>query len=264
VQALLKDILFNLISKYITMKRNRFLCLIIVAISATNFCLCKEQGPSSLAPQDKVDTVVKDIPLDKNGKVVASYKYKNEIVSKLKIDTLENGFDSIQIRIWYGYAFKDTAQLVIVKNRNDKWSADLYTLLPSFNKNRNAIESINSLVLIKEPKSGWIKFMKELFDLQIMTLPDMDKIAPNIVIADGDGVVVEVSTKNQYRFYHYLEPSSIQDKLPQAKRMENILQHIEKELDFKRLRQSGNNVLKPLPLIPKKIKLEPVKRKESR
>src|SRR5215212_3032051 len=64
-----------------------------------------------------LDTVVKDIPLTYKGQLADYYYDKLKVEKKLQIDSsIHNGFDSLQIRLWYGYARTDSGQIVIIKN----------------------------------------------------------------------------------------------------------------------------------------------------
>lgn len=90
---------------------------------------CKHQNRYGSITNDKhsiADTLVKDIPLDKKGRPRSYYRNKGGVENKLGLQSLENGFDSLQIRIWYGYAFNDTSQLAIFKNSNGNWKGDFF------------------------------------------------------------------------------------------------------------------------------------------
>ncbi len=184
------------------------------------------------------DTVIKkDIPLDKKGSPRSYYRNKKAVEEKLGIATLENGFDSLQIRIWYGYAFNDSSQLIILKNVTGKWSGELFSLIYMMNQEGDSIESINKVIVNGEPKSGWKYLIEKIINLNILTLPDYHTLSDYNQTADGDAVIIEVSTKNVYRIYSYQEPHMFQDKHWQAKNMEQILGLIEEEFNFKRLRK---------------------------
>lgn len=182
--------------------------------------------------------IEKDIPLNKKGKPFLSYSYKNQIVQDLKLDRLENGFDSLQIRLWYSYSFKDTAQLIVIKKHDYKWKAELITFIyyiESDDKNLLRGEIINRIS--NKPKSDWNSFTKHLLDKGIMAIPDMHKLPDYPLIADGDGVAVEVADRKKYRYYSYQEPETVRKDIIQANRIEEIIEFIEEELDFVRIRK---------------------------
>lgn len=221
---------------------------------------CKDQvkNCSIMDSKNRIlsDSIIKDIPLNTKGNPVLSYLHKEYIANKLSLEKLENGFDSMQIRIWYGYAFKDTGQLVLFKNENNKWTSELLTLSFKVNENKDSVWSIGKTLSRRNPKSGWDNFIKKLLDYQILSLPDMSMIDENITIADGDAFTVEIATKKNYRFYQYQEPEMVEDRLWQAKNMNYILKLIEKEFEFKRLSNySDTGQLKKIEEI--KVEFEP-------
>jgi hypothetical protein len=60
---------------------------------------------------------VKEIPHYKNGQVDIFYHKTHLHFPKLKIDSLENGFDSLALRLWYHWSFEqDEIMLQIKKN----------------------------------------------------------------------------------------------------------------------------------------------------
>lgn len=204
------------------------------------------------------DSIIKDIPLNTNGSPVLSYLHKEYIANKLSLEKLENGFDSMQIRIWYGYAFEDTGQLVIFTNENNKWTSDFLTLSFNVNENKDSVWSIGKELLRRNPKSGWDSFIKKLLDYQILSLPDMAEIDENITIADGHAFTVEIATNNNYRFYQYQEPEMVKDRLWQAKNMSYILKLIESEFEFKRLSNYSDEI-QPKIIEEIKVEFEPFK-----
>lgn len=210
-----------------------FLC-IYFCISCDN----KTRTGGVLSIQNtQTDTVVKDVPLKRNGKFPAYYLNKPFVERQLGLNTLENGFDSIQIRIWYGYAFIDTSQLVILTNSNQEWVAELMTFqYYTENRNDSRIDA-NINVIKKEPSSGWSNFTEKLFSLNITELPDFSKVKNYQDLMDGDDVIIEVSTVNSYRIFSYKEPGYFKETVPEAKLMETILELVEYEFKFQRLRK---------------------------
>lgn len=200
-------------------------------------CCCNTRHESSYK-NSSVDTVTKEIPLTKKGKPDFFYKLIKQKAAQLKLDSLEKGYDSLQIRIWYDYSFLENQQLVVIKRVSQKWNCELYTLKVDWNDSSRYDKIISKIVIEKEPISGWDNFTKQLLDLKIMSLPDMRKVPGynEIIGADGNSFNVEIATKDKYRFYGYWEPGNF-SQYWQAKNMEDILRLIEREFDFKRLRK---------------------------
>ena len=182
------------------------------------------------------DTVTKEIPLDRSGKPRSYYRNKPILEQYLGLSSLESGFDSLQIRIWLGYAFKDSSQLIVLSNSKGKWIGQVYSLVYEMNSKGDSITNIMKEVKLAEPKSGWKYLIEKLFILNILTLPDYHSIHGYYQGADGDAVVIEVSTKNRYRIYAYHEPNTVRTKFSQAENVEKILELLEREFQFRRIR----------------------------
>lgn len=183
------------------------------------------------------DTVVKDIPRAANGDFLLFYSEKKAVENKLDIDKLENGFDSIQLRIWFGYLSCDTSQLITLRNINHNWSASVCSLIYRFNSSRTAIDSILKSCSNSVPASGWSFLAGKLTALQIPQLPDMDAIANYPLMTEGNGVVIEIATKTTYRTYSYAGLKiAAQNNIKEAKQLSDFIRVIEKELNFKTLR----------------------------
>jgi hypothetical protein len=208
-------------------------------LSSIFFCTlllsCKEQenAPIQNFPS-KIDTAVsfqKEIPTYEDGGVSIFYELKKQKEKQLKLDSLELGFDSLQIRIWYDYALLTNRELIVIKRTNGKWAADHYNLEVGWDAFKNTEKIKATEVKAVTPKSGWNNFINELLSLKIMTLPNMDDI-PGLVDGWTDGVTynVEIATNRQYRFYGYHLPDKFEDEFWQARNMTLILSLISTEL----------------------------------
>lgn len=215
----------------------KFLSSLLISYIICLLFSCNSPAKTNDSKTIKVQTIEKDINLNKRGDPPSYYLNKQIIEGKMGLMTLENGFDSIQIRIWYGYAFMDSAQMVILKKVNSQWSAELYSFIYNSNKSGDSVLSIDKSMEIRSPNCGWDSFTKQLFKFNITVLPDDSKIENYFEVMDGDGVVVEISTKYTYRIYSYKEPILYQAKIKEAHDMVQILNLIESEFNFKPLRK---------------------------
>lgn len=167
-----------------------------------------------------------------NGDVDLLYKLTQDKARQLKLDAIENGYDSIKIRVWYNYSLINNRKLLVLSNRNGVWSGTLYKMTVNWDPqiNKETIETIEKGQVV--PRTGWANFINKLYELQILTLPDMDDIQ-NLRDNWLDGVDynVEIATKNQYRFYEYHMPDKFQDEFWQAKNMMGILNLIQDEFE---------------------------------
>lgn len=184
------------------------------------------------------NAIKKDIPVNKKGKEIYAYTSTSKMASQLNLDSLELGFDSIQIRIWYGFSKSDSSQIFIIKNQNNKWSAESIILKYLWNDTMYESSISDTITKINYHTVNWSKFLKELFDLKITDLPDMDKIEgyKDIDGIDGNDCVVEIATQKKYRFYGYWYPGKFKDEYWQAGNMMRIIELIEREFSFRPLR----------------------------
>ena len=177
----------------------------------------------------------REIPKLKNGQLPTYYRNKHDIENMMGLPSVETGFDSLQLRIWYGYARTDSAQLIVLSKSRDKWSAQLYNFTYIRNAN-NKIKAITKKVTTGVPRQGWRQFSEKLFSFNITMLPDQSEINNYPDFADGDALIVEVATRNSYRIFSYKEPKLAQHQFKEADNVEQALALIEGQFDFKRLR----------------------------
>ena len=130
--------------------------------------------------------------------------------------------NDIEIRIWRGFGLSEL-EAVILKRNGSQWSAfhlQTDTSNPPFEKAQ--VEEL------KEPKSGWGKFWKQMNDQRLLELPDANEIDCDVSIIDGTVYVIEVNQNGTYRTYHY--ESGI-EKCLEAKQMDEISRIISLEFE---------------------------------
>ncbi len=182
-----------------------------------------------------IDKFRKEIPTWKDGDTDLFYNLSQQKAAQLKLDVLQNGYDSLQIRIWYNYPFTTLRKLFIIKRANSVWSATSYRMSVDWNPTNLTDSVMSKRKKTVSPKSGWADFVHKLLTLQIIQLPNMRDI-PGLEDwwSDGENYNVEVSTKQLYRFYGYHLPEKFQDKYWQAKNMAEILKLVETEFSVER------------------------------
>jgi hypothetical protein len=217
--------------------------LILILTCCCCMALAASATPAShLNSTGDRDTVKKDIPMEPtrhHGPMVpvGYYKYKINIEKKMGFATLENGFDSLYIRLWYGYSNSvDTLQLVTIQYSGGKWKARLYLLPIKVDRHTDTTIAVKQIVGDVVPRAGWQSFSSRLLAHHIMTLPDMRNIPkyPDLT-GGGSSVTIEVATQRMYRIYSYTDPR-LATGHPQARDIEAILKLIREQLGLKQLR----------------------------
>lgn len=204
---------------------NVYIILFTIAVSIS----CKNQ--SSVKKNQVIDTIVQDIPKDSKGNYSWYYPEKVKLEKALGISSLEGGFDSLQIRLYYGVALMNKLQLVILKRNSLNWNAQVLDIAYKYSGKRDSVTYSIENISEKRPKSGWKFFTDSLFSLNITSLPSGETMTTYSGCNDGDGATVEVATKSKYRIYNYDCIGS--NKLDKAKNMDAILHLLQKELEFK-------------------------------
>ena len=198
-------------------------------------CQNKSCNPDILIQQAN-PKILKEIPVYKNdqskGKTDYRFLLQCEETCSLGLNSLINGYDSLQIRIWLGHSMAITNDVVILKYNNRKWSGKLI----SYSKMEKESGEQYSLIRRQRklsPKSGWESLIINLNKLQLLTLPhDNDLSGYNGCGTDGIRYTFEWATTSKYRMYSYCNPEYNIEKFWQAKNVLQIAELLEKEFDF--------------------------------
>jgi hypothetical protein len=207
------------------MKRGIFLLLSFLMIISI-YCHSGMEKPAKF---------ITDIPDIKNGKSAMLTGLKASRDS-LKLDTLENGFDSLQIRIWLTYKRKDTFQVISLKHCNNSWYGN-YCLAAFFpNEHRDSVLYYSKIKRSLQPKIRWQALIDSLVGFNILTLPDCTKLKDYpFPFEGGNSLTFEISTESQYRLYMYQLPSTFKDTFKEAANVDDILKLLSYEFDIKYL-----------------------------
>src|SRR5688572_18309248 len=69
-----------------------------------------------------------EIPTWGDGRPDLFFSLTQQKVKQLSLENLQDGFDSLQLRIWYDYSLFDLRELLIISRSNSIWTASIYTL----------------------------------------------------------------------------------------------------------------------------------------
>ncbi len=249
--------------------------LIVVLLLSLHSCKEKDRSAERVAQLNPTDKFLIDIPIYK-GKV-ASYFWlsKKYYDSSLRLQYLGEGFDSIQIRIWYGSTFTEE-RLVSLINKDKKWSAEISKVSSYANptyKGKSFPLQLSYKQYIptrtieyKNPKSGWDNLIEKLFRLDLLILADEQKVAGMNTgdVADGWGVTVEIATKKTYRLFRYSNPDIYFKESEEARKINKILLLLDEEFGLNKIGDYIDQIPKKKikPNTAKKVEMKEMKIQE--
>jgi len=185
---------------------------------------CKEKG------------FIKDVPKSdvapRRGNKPSWYEVYQMLSDSLKIGRIDNGFDSLQIRIWVGSAFSHNKVAVFTCSAGN-WSSSLITFIPHyfneghFNENRDSVVYFETNSIAPAKPINWPEFIEKLYDCDIMKLPDQQYLKGYDHPTDGVGYTIEIATINKYRLYSYHSPE-VNTQVNEARKMNEILKLVKK------------------------------------
>ena len=175
-----------------------------------------------------IDTVRKDIPVDRKGHPISDYLLDKQKSNQLGLGPIEDGYDSLQIRVWFDYSMAKKKYLAVIKRRAAKWHCLLYTMITKWNDKNDSQIIVSKSVLVIKPSMGWSRFIKQLLDLDVMDMPN----GPSGGM-DGTTYNVELATTRLYRYYSYWSPETTESE-SSSKKMVEIIQLLEDVCGFQR------------------------------
>lgn len=125
---------------------------------------CNEQRRSENSTASFNNTATffkKEYPKSENGDFDLFYKLTKEKQNQLGLSSLENGFDNLQIRVWYdsSRAGGRERKLIIITNTGSNRTAKINSMILAWIGQCEIIESRN--IRFVTPRSGWTIFLAE-------------------------------------------------------------------------------------------------------
>ncbi|MFL5741355.1 MAG: hypothetical protein ACJ75B_14115 [Flavisolibacter sp.] len=189
---------------------------------------CNSSGSNKIIENftSKSDSFEQDIP-----ELMKDNDYKNlleSVENGLGLSSIKHGFNKFQIRVWEEK--NKVGQVIVLVNSGKGWSGNLYDFKYTRVNNQKVDKVMGSRSPMDTPISGWDKMLNNLYDLDILTLRDYSSIPNYDVATDVDqGYAVELAGINKYRSYTYPQPEAMQKSVPEAEKMLEIIQLLDKE-----------------------------------
>ena len=125
----------------------------------------------------------------------------------LGLDNLENGYNSLQIRIWFTYR-SDSEQVLIIKRNNAQWSGSCCFASYALTLRGDSISRYTIHFFKPILRSDWSGIVDTLLKYNIMTLPDQEEVSGldtiNSQSKGGSGsVIIEIAERHKYKIYFY-------------------------------------------------------------
>jgi hypothetical protein len=203
--------------------------LLLISLLPILSLACTEKNSDEIISNftSKAGQVERDIPGLLQSAVYQ--KMQKHLEKGLGLDSLENGFNEFQIRIWEVTEPFAGSLYLFKKLPNSEWSGEFY----QYNYLQNHSGKMDSIVgkkSIVKPKSGWKDFINSLYKSNILILPHWQSIPGYYAIGNNEGgVAIELASKTKYRIYSYLTPSYRQKTFPQTKKITHIIELVKNE-----------------------------------
>jgi len=193
------------------------------------------------SPKIPENKVKKEIPRYANGKLFKYYKFTKQKQKQLDLSVPEQGFDSLQIRLWFTYPenlYQFGELLELNFKSGQKPIAKYYKLDIFFNPTREyEVINFHKDTLINNPKNGWTELSEKLMDLKIIELPtisDLKEFKDSVMLEElfnntSLTVVTEISTESNYRYFEYNNFDKYRN-IDEVDRMYSFIKYIREDL----------------------------------
>ena len=152
----------------------------------------------------------------------------------LGLDNLENGYDSLQIRLWFTYR-SDSEQVLIIRRNNAHWYGNIgfasYSLTPMGDSiSRYTIHYFKPIL-----RSDWSDIVDTLIKLNIMNLQDEEEVpgldSMRSLSRGGNGsVIIEIADRHKYKLYFYGSPVDFKEQFKEAADVCHIVEFLSARL----------------------------------
>lgn len=211
-----------------------------IALSFISICCQNNDNKKPELKNTLNDTVIRDIP-EWYSTGISTQKATKELHTLLKLESLQNGFDSLQIGIWIDCGNK-ISSLIVLERKKYQWKALFYSFKILYDEKLD-LDIRNLTTESKTPKSGWENFSENLRKTGIIELPDHMNFFPKYSLPnDANKVLVEVGMLKKYRLYEYPELGLNSNISKGPGKLHQALNLIEREFNYKRPCQDSTDI----------------------
>lgn len=182
--------------------------------------------------QPFVQDIAKGI-LRKRHKGTTPMEGMNMLRDSLKLDTLQQGYKCLQIRIWIKDVRDDSTQIVIIKNNGTICTGEVVKYCPVLSMSVLPFKLLyyGRVKYMVVPKIPWDDFVDALQQHNIMTLPDWRNLRGYNLDPGANYVTFEIATENIYRVYSYGDPG-MNHNFAEARHVSSILSLINQQFQL--------------------------------
>ncbi len=162
----------------------------------------------------RIDYKIPDIVNNKINKLL--YLKKKNITDELNIKSIENGADSLEIRLWAMAGAAKGGEVYIIRKTKYKWNCYHYWFIErvaeqdnlnrkSYTLDELADAGLDTFWIKKEaPRSGWNGFLTKLNESDLYKLDSYkDESLEVVEKINNYSFMIEYALKNKYRLYWY-------------------------------------------------------------
>lgn len=159
------------------------------------------------------------------------YKNIKKKQNALDLKSLNKGTKGVEIRVWFEYELQTFGELVVMRKKGKKWKGEYYRYEEKKATKKHILGKVSSYKKKKaKPQIGWISLINELEENDIYSLPGEKRAKNHLPNRDGVTYIIEVATRDSYRFYSYWCPDSKTGE--EAEKMSKITELVREEFRF--------------------------------
>ncbi|MET0636619.1 MAG: hypothetical protein ABWZ25_11370 [Chitinophagaceae bacterium] len=152
---------------------------------------------------------------------------------KIKLDHITRGFDSLQIRVEIAYPLtSDSIKYLVIKKTNSGWNGEVRKVTGEY-KGDTVYYTVISKRRNIVPRNGWEGLVKKVMENKLLHQPRTRHPDDSNSLHSPTTISFEVATEGSYRKFRYLIPGLYEENSWKRKELEDILQLLDGELDFK-------------------------------